>query len=95
MEGIQFRPIDKSLRIRDQDLPAVFEGIDNHRARVAKSNLENRVAILPPPLFAHCRMVIAELGEVTCNWKSTWYLWYTAYVWDVGTTQYLSGCQHR
>lgn len=95
MEGIQFRPIDQSLRVRDQDLFAILEGIDDYSACVAKSNLEDRIAILPPPLLAHCSMVIAELGEMTCDRQSTWYLWYTAYVRDVGATQYLSSCQHR
>ena len=95
MEGVQFRPINQALRVRDQDLLAVFKGVDNYSARVAKLNLEDRVAIQPPPLLAHCRMVVAELGKMACNWKSTWYLWYPAYVWDVGATQYLSSCQHR
>jgi hypothetical protein len=41
MEGIQFWPIDQSLGIRHQDLFAVFKGVDNHCARVTKSDLED------------------------------------------------------
>ena len=72
----------------------MFEGIDDYSARVTKSNLEDRVSILPPPLLAYCSMVVAELGEMTCDWQSTWYFWYAANVWDVGASQYLYICQH-
>jgi N-acyl-L-homoserine lactone synthetase len=62
MEGIQLRSINEPLRIGNQDLLAVFIGIDNHSARITKPDLEDRVAVLAPPLFAYCSMVVTKLS---------------------------------
>ena len=53
----------------------IVERVDDDRAGVSKSDLEDRLTISPPPTLADCGVVLAEFEEVSDYWPGTWYFW--------------------
>lgn len=59
MKGVEFGTVDKSLRVLDEDVLAIFKGVDDDSTSISKADLKDRVAIVPPPLFADCGMIFS------------------------------------
>lgn len=47
------------------------------------------MAVFPPPFFAYCCVVVAELEEVACDGKCSEDFWDAFDVWDVGASEEL------
>lgn len=71
MKRVELRPVDERGLMSHEHFPAVFEGIDYNSARVSQPYLEDRPAVLPPPLLAGCSMVLAKPKQMACDWYSS------------------------
>lgn len=75
-ERVQSRTIDDSGLMPDEHTPTVIEAVDNDSSCITKTYLEHRLLVLPPPLFAHCSVVISKLKQMPDDRLSVGYLEY-------------------
>jgi len=69
--------------ISQQHFLAVIKGVDYNCSGVSQFYLEDRMAILTPPLFTNSGMIFAELEKMTKYWNSTGDFRQTFYVRNI------------
>lgn len=84
MEGVKLRAVNDGRLVLYENISTVFKRVEDNGTSVAKTNLENGPAVLPPPLFACRRMVFAKLEKVAGNRNRTGNLGNALNVRDIG-----------
>ena len=83
MEGVEGWSVNDCALVADEHAFGIVEGVYNHGAGVAQSDLEDGGPVFAPPGLADGGMVVSEFEEMACYWESTGYLENALYVRDI------------